>query len=125
MRLIAALLSIFLLTACNNGPTLNADGSSNPDAKLLAPEDATLAAVYERSCKACHSRGISGAPKTGNKDHWHPRVAKGMDVLMRHTVGGFRAMPPRGACMDCSPEQFEELIRFMANWPVIEQSGTE
>ena len=122
MRILSFLCLLFLL-GCNNGPTLNADGSTNPDAKTLAPADATLATVYDRSCKACHSRGLSGAPRTGNSDDWQPRIAKGMDTLMQSTIGGLRGMPPRGACMDCSPDQFEKLIRFMAVWPEANTAG--
>jgi len=56
----------------------------------------------------------TGAPLTGDKSAWAPRVDKGMDVLLGSVVNGFGGMPPFGLCMDCSTEQFTALIQFMA-----------
>jgi cytochrome c5 len=37
-----------------------------------------------------------------------------MDAMVGSVVNGFGGMPPFGLCMDCSAEQFEALIQFMA-----------
>jgi len=115
--------TLFLLGCNNNVATTNADGSVNPSPKTMLPVDAGLAVIYQRSCKACHSRGLSGAPVTGNKDQWQPRINKGMKTLLQHTLDGFRGMPPRGSCMDCSAAQYEQIIRFMAQWPAANASA--
>ena len=58
---------------------------------------------YNRACVACHSTGAANAPKTHDVAAWEPRLAKGMD-----------AMPPRGMCMDCTPEDYTAIIEFMS-----------
>jgi cytochrome c5 len=78
------------------------------------PADAKLARTYAQTCKACHETAASGAPLTGDRAAWQPRVAQGMPLLLEHTVRGYKGMPPLGACMDCTEKEFEALIRFMA-----------
>ena len=75
--------------------------------------DAEIEAIYERSCKACHSTPASGAPQTGDAEAWAPRLEQGADALLDHTIDGYKAMPPMGMCMDCSEEQFIALIEYM------------
>ena len=41
-------------------------------------------------------------------------MEKGMNTLVDNVVNGFGGMPPFGLCMDCSAEEFEALILFMA-----------
>lgn len=69
---------------------------------------------YNRYCIACHSTGAANAPKTGDAAAWEPRLAKGMDVLVQSTTNGLGAMPPRGMCMECTPEDYKALIEYMA-----------
>ena len=57
---------------------------------------------------------FDGAPPAGDAAAWAPRLAKGEDTLLRHTIEGFNNMPPLGYCMDCSRDDFRRLIRFMA-----------
>lgn len=73
-----------------------------------------LQALYDRSCRNCHGVAGSGAPLSGDIQAWTPRAAQGIDTLLDHTFDGYRAMPPMGACMDCSEEQFEQLIEMMS-----------
>ncbi len=77
-------------------------------------DDATINAKYDKSCKLCHDAGLMGAPKTGDIEAWAPRLEKGNEVLLKHVKEGFNAMPPKGACMDCSDEEFQKLIDKMA-----------
>ncbi|WNZ54320.1 c-type cytochrome [Microbulbifer sp. MKSA007] len=80
----------------------------------LAPADPEIAEIYTRTCRSCHSTGASAAPLTGDLANWKPRMEKGMDVLVENAINGFQGMPPLGLCFECSPEQFEQLIVFMA-----------
>lgn len=48
---------------------------------------------------------------------WEPRLAQGMDVLVKHVTQGFKAMPPRGLCMDCSAEDYRLVILWMSGSP--------
>ncbi len=76
--------------------------------------DKGVAERYNKSCAVCHAAGAAGAPKTGVAADWKPRLAKGMDSLVAAVQNGLNAMPPKGMCFDCSPENYEALIRFMA-----------
>ncbi|SDS37294.1 Cytochrome C oxidase, cbb3-type, subunit III [Pseudomonas asplenii] len=71
-------------------------------------------AVYNRVCIACHAGQLPMAPQKGDKAAWKPRMAQGMDVLVQHVTQGFKAMPPRGLCMDCSAEDYRSIIRWMS-----------
>lgn len=80
----------------------------------LVPADPALAQLYATSCKQCHANPAAGAPLTGDTLAWAPRIDKGMDTLLEHSINGFQGMPPMGMCMQCSEEQFRALIGFMA-----------
>ena len=54
------------------------------------------ATVYNSVCMACHASGAAGAPKTGDKAAWAPRIAKGSAELLKSVVNGKGAMPPKG-----------------------------
>lgn len=72
-------------------------------------------AKYNMYCVACHGTGAAGAPKTGDKADWEPRLAVGMDALVESAKKGKNAMPPMGLCGDCSDAELKALIEFMAN----------
>ncbi|HCE3714017.1 cytochrome C [Vibrio parahaemolyticus] len=71
------------------------------------------AKVYGTFCIACHASGVNGAPKSGNADDWAPRIAQGKDVLVKHALEGFNAMPAKGTCMDCSDDEIIAAIDHM------------
>ncbi|WP_114787868.1 c-type cytochrome [Vibrio tetraodonis] len=86
-------------------------GAEPVKAEPTGPRDG--ASVYGTFCTACHSSGVSGAPKTGNADDWAPRIAQGKDVLKNHAINGFNAMPAKGTCMDCSDDEIVAAIEHM------------
>ncbi len=103
-------LTMVLLSACGaDTPTPTAQR-----APVAEPADPQTAQLYNRSCRSCHASGASGAPLTGDQAAWAPRVAQGLDLMLDHTISGFKGMPPMGMCMDCSEEQFQALIEYMA-----------
>jgi cytochrome c5 len=69
--------------------------------------------VYNTSCMACHSTGVSGAPKSGDKAAWKPRIAQGADTLHTHAITGIRAMPPKGTCAACSDDEVKAAVDYM------------
>jgi cytochrome c5 len=69
--------------------------------------------VYDKFCFACHAAGVSGAPIFGNADQWKPRVAKGMDELMKSTLNGLNAMPAKGTCVTCADEELKGAVQYM------------
>ncbi|MES0874822.1 c-type cytochrome [Sinimarinibacterium thermocellulolyticum] len=105
-----------LLVACDRAPSApQATPAAQSAAQTGAPADPAVVRLYEQTCRACHDpRARTGAPAAGDAQAWAPRLALGMDVLIERTINGYRGMPPLGACMDCSEDDFVALIRYMA-----------
>ena len=72
-------------------------------------------AVYTASCSACHAAGLAGAPRTGDTAAWAPRLKGGFDLLVKHAVEGFKAMPPKGGNSNLDPIEVARAVAFMAN----------
>lgn len=84
-------------------------------ASARASADTTGERIYKQACSACHKTGVAGAPKLGEAEKWKERAAKGKDVLFEHVKNGFNAMPPKGACAQCSDEELRAGIDYMLN----------
>jgi len=72
-------------------------------------------AVYTAACSACHAAGIAGAPRTGDAAAWAPRLRQGFDLLVKHAVEGFKAMPPKGGNMNLDSIEVARAVAFMGN----------
>lgn len=87
---------------------------ANPAAATLggvgSPKD-----IYENNCKMCHQAGIAGAPRFGNKQDWAPRISQGLDTLVKTAIVGIRAMPPKGNCLKCTPDEIKATVEYMLN----------
>ena len=70
--------------------------------------------IYNSVCMACHASGAAGAPKTGDKAAWAPRIALGLDGLMKSAIAGKGGMPPRGAS-DANDAELARAIAYVAN----------
>lgn len=71
--------------------------------------------VVTAVCAACHTTGAAGAPKTGDKAAWAPRLAAGLDGLVKSAIKGKNAMPPRGGVPDLSDLEIARAIVVMVN----------
>lgn len=87
----------------------------------LAPMSAGAAAgdrsgeqMYKTTCFACHEAGVANAPKLGDKAAWAPRLALGLDGLLKSAIAGKNAMPPR-AGSDANDTELARAIVYMAN----------
>lgn len=80
----------------------------------LGPE---AARAYQTACASCHARPGTGAPLTGDEGAWRDRRAQGADVLLAHTVDGYKGMPPLGTCGLCSEAELRALVAYMAGLP--------
>jgi len=73
--------------------------------------------VYAQVCTACHGAGIAGAPKTGDKASWGPRVAQGTDLLHKHAIEGYQGkagyMPPKGGRADLSDRSIMNAVDYL------------
>jgi cytochrome c5 len=82
------------------------------------PADATLAAIYDRSCRSCHGVPDTGALLTGDGDAWRNKIEeKGVAHLIQSVKNGLNGMPAMGLCNDCSDTEINDLIDFMAANP--------
>lgn len=70
---------------------------------------------YEETCKMCHATGLAGAPKFGNKEDWAPRIKEGMDTVYQRALHGYKAMPPKGGCSNCSDEEIKKAVDYMTS----------
>jgi cytochrome c5 len=70
--------------------------------------------LYKAVCIACHEAGIAGSPKFGDKAAWAPRIALGLDGLLKSATAGKNAMPPKGGS-DANEVELARAIAYMAN----------
>lgn len=70
--------------------------------------------IVKSACFACHGTGAAGAPKIGDKAAWGPRLAKGLDGLLKSAMAGKNAMPPKGGS-DANDIELARAIVYMAN----------
>ena len=71
--------------------------------------------VYDTSCAACHSAGVAGAPKTGDKAAWSARLKAGTSALVATAIKGKGAMPPKGGNMSLSDDDIKAAVEFMVS----------
>lgn len=70
--------------------------------------------VYDTACMACHAAGVAGAPKTGDKAAWAPRLNTGKDALYAAVIKGKGAMPPKGGNASLSDADIKAAVDYMA-----------
>jgi cytochrome c5 len=87
------------------GANQNGDGSG----KKVAASD-----IYDRYCVACHEQGMAGAPKLSNTAEWEKRIEeRSVEGLVSNSWDGYRAMPAKGTCSDCSREELAATVKWM------------
>jgi cytochrome c5 len=73
--------------------------------------------VNAQACATCHAQGIAGAPITGDAEAWAPRIDKGMETLIRHSIEGFQGnagvMPPRGGVATLTDDEVASAVVYM------------
>ncbi|MBA4261193.1 MAG: cytochrome c5 family protein [Comamonadaceae bacterium] len=86
-----------------------------PPATATAPAAASVnagEALYNQACAVCHTAGVAGAPKLGDKAAWAPRLGAGVDGLTASTLKGKGAMPPKGGST-ASEADIRASVQFM------------
>ncbi|WP_338574046.1 cytochrome [Pseudomonas canadensis] len=58
---------------------------------------------------------LYGAQATQDSEAVYNRVC--VDTLVQRVTQGFKAMPPRGLCMDCSTEDYQAVIQLVVSKP--------
>lgn len=70
--------------------------------------------VYKSVCFACHTAGVAGAPKFGDKDAWAPFIKTGVDEMVKNAIHGVGAMPPRGGSQ-ATDEEIHAAVEYMVH----------
>jgi cytochrome c5 len=109
----------------NIGPVARVAVAGQDNAALNPPAAAQTAAavdlpgeeVYKQVCTMCHGAAVAGAPKTGDKAAWAPRIAQGIDTLHKHALEGFQGkagyMPPKGGRADLSDQSIMNAVDYL------------
>lgn len=74
--------------------------------------------VYENLCHSCHTAGVAGAPKLGDKGMWSARIAEGTATLIKHAIEGYKGpdgnqMPAKGGNPSLTDEQVGNTVKWM------------
>ena len=74
-------------------------------------------ATYDASCAVCHTAGVAGAPKLGDKAAWKDRIAKGNDALYTNSLKGFQGkagfMPAKGGNAALADADVKAAVDYM------------
>jgi cytochrome c5 len=82
-----------------------------PAAPAVAKADGKK--VYDTVCATCHTAGIAGAPKFGDKAAWAPRLKPGVDALYATAIKGKAAMPAKGGNASLAEADVKAAVDYM------------
>jgi cytochrome c5 len=80
--------------------------------KAAAPDGK---AVYDGTCQACHTPGVAGAPKLGDKAAWAPRLGAGVAALQASALKGKNAMPAKGGNPSLADSDVKAAVEYMVS----------
>jgi len=76
-------------------------------------------AIFGNLCHSCHETGAGGAPKISDKAVWAPRVAQGLDTLVKHALEGYTGksgiMPAKGGNPALTDAQVKATVQWMVD----------
>jgi cytochrome c5 len=96
-------------------PATVATAAPAPGAKSAAakPDAGRGKSVYDATCGVCHAAGVAGAPKTGDKAAWAPRMKAGVSALYASSIKGKNAMPPKGGNLALADADVNAAVDYM------------
>ncbi len=74
--------------------------------------------IFGSLCTTCHTNAATGAPVITDKGAWAPRVAQGLDTLVKHATEGFQGkdgklMPAKGGNPALTDAQVKATVEWM------------
>jgi cytochrome c5 len=69
--------------------------------------------TYKAACAVCHAAGVAGAPKSGDKAAWAPRIKSGPEALYASAIKGKGAMPAKGGNAALADADVKAAVDFM------------
>ena len=96
----------------------NAGGSTPVPTAVTTKSESTAGAsgeaIYKASCAACHTSGVAGAPKLGDKAAWAARIKSGKDTLYHSALQGKPpGMPAKGGNMGLSDSDVKAAVDYL------------
>lgn len=83
------------------------------------PTSMTGETLVKQTCSVCHTVGIGGAPKLGDKAAWEHRIAQGKDVLYGHALEGFKGAsgicPQKGGRWDVPDAVVRQAVDYLVD----------
>ena len=74
--------------------------------------------LFGSLCTTCHTAGLMGAPKFGDKAAWAPHIAQGKDTLYKHAISGYQGkagvMPAKGGSQ-ASDDEVKAAVDYMVS----------
>ena len=70
-------------------------------------------AIYDKSCKGCHDKGLMGSPKTGDKDKWAVLIKNGQDALEASVMKGKGKMKAKGGNDSLTADDVKAATAYM------------
>ncbi len=95
--------------------TVNSGSGANTASGASAASVRSGESVYQSSCMACHSTGVAGAPKLGDKAAWAPRISAGNSTMIQHALQGFKGMPAKGGCANCLDAEIKAAVEYLTS----------
>jgi cytochrome c5 len=99
----------------NTALAIKSDSPAQAAGTAAVPKSGTE--VFDQVCSVCHTAGIAGAPKAGDKAAWGPRIAEGKATLYQHALEGFQGktgvMPAKGGRTDLPDDLVKQAVDHM------------
>jgi len=85
----------------------------DPSKPYASPTSITGEQLVQTHCTNCHGDGKEGAPRVDDFNAWKPRLQKGMDVLVKSSINGHKAMPSRAGMDNLSDTEMRNAVTYM------------
>ena len=106
-------------TASPTGEKISPAGMDTSQA-LSGKYDLALGkSIFNHACLTCHGNSVRDAPRVGDMHAWQPRLAQGLDVLIRHALDGHGRMPEKGGYTTLTDYEVGSAVAY------VYQFGTE
>ena len=109
--------SLFFFAPNDTAFTIAAPAGAAAAPALAVPKDGK--SLFEAVCSSCHSTGLAGAPKAGDKSVWGPRIAQGKATLYQHALNGYNGkagiMPAKGGRTDLPDDLIKQGVDYLVS----------
>lgn len=75
--------------------------------------------IFGDLCTTCHTNTATGAPNISDKAAWAPRVAEGLDTLVKHAIEGYAGKDGKGTPMPAkggNPSLTDAQVKATVEW---------